>query len=187
MKIGEQVRNFIRILQIFSRIENRMIRNFSQTLPLFILAFLFLSSSVVANTSIAPEFWLSNVERVRFDSRQQTGPYVISFFFIGCVPCVKEIPALHDWMNQNSPDTDLLFISPIKQDSKKDIERYAASLQVPTKYFYSDPFGNVLRKFFPEQAQGIFPTLVGVKNNQVHFVRHTLDKETFQYLKSLSE
>ena len=113
--------------------------------------------------------------------------YVISFFFIGCVPCVKEIPALHEWIASNAPGVELLFISPIKEDSKKDIERYAERLQVPAKYFYSDPFGNVLRKFFPDKAQGVFPTLLGVREGQVQFVRHTLDDITYEELATLSK
>ena len=43
----------------------------------------------------APSFWIKNLERQRFDSRKQDQPYVLSFFFVGCVPCIKEIPALY--------------------------------------------------------------------------------------------
>jgi len=154
-------------------------------IPIRCFFLLLFSSTLIAAKQPAPDFWLSNLERTRFDSREQTAPYVISFFFIGCVPCLKEIPALHNWMRANAPAGGLLFISPVRQDSKKDIERYATSLQVPTKSFYSDPFGNVLRKFFPNQPQAIFPTLVGVKNNQIHFVRHELDQQTFEELKNL--
>jgi len=162
---------------------------FSQTFKVVLIAFLssvLFSATVLANTA-APDFWLSNLERVRFDSREQNSPYVISFFFIGCVPCVKEIPALHEWIASNAPGVELLFISPIKEDSKKDIERYAERLQVPAKYFYSDPFGNVLRKFFPDKAQGVFPTLLGVREGQVQFVRHTLDDITYEELATLSK
>ncbi|MEK9565015.1 MAG: hypothetical protein VW492_16840 [Deltaproteobacteria bacterium] len=33
----------------------------------------------------APSFWLSNLERDRFDSRTQAEPYLVSFFFVGFV------------------------------------------------------------------------------------------------------
>ena len=152
--------------------------------PLYLCLLLLSQHSLFAKPP-APEFWISNLERVRFDSRQQSTPYVLSFFFIGCVPCVTEIPALYNWMRSNAPEAKLLFISPLKADSKKDIERYATQLQVPKSYFYSDPFGRVLKKFFPEQTKSVFPTLVGVAGGEVAFLQHALDKETLLALEKL--
>ena len=57
-----------------------------------------------------PSFWIRNLEGKRFDSRQQDQPYVLSFFFVGCVPCIKEIPALYKLMKSEFPETPLLFI-----------------------------------------------------------------------------
>jgi thiol-disulfide isomerase/thioredoxin len=139
----------------------------------------------VAWSKPAPAFWLSSVENQRFDSREQSAPYVISFFYIGCPPCVEEIPALHRWMQQNAPEGALLFISPLQKDSKQAIQQYAEELGVPARLFYSDPFGNVQRKFFPEQAKMVFPTLIGVSQGKVVFVKNALDEQTFLALEQL--
>ena len=42
----------------------------------------------------ANRFFISNLEGDRFDGRKFSGPIVISFFFVGCPPCVREIPQL---------------------------------------------------------------------------------------------
>ena len=68
-----------------------------------------------------PTFWIRNLEGKRFDSRKQDQPYVLSFFFVHCVPCIKEIPALYKLMKSEFPETPLLFIDPLKEDSKKDV------------------------------------------------------------------
>ena len=70
-----------------------------------------------------PKFWIRNIEGERFDSRKQTQPYVMSFFYVNCLPCIKEIPQLYEYMSSNHPDITLLFIDPIKDDSKKDIKK----------------------------------------------------------------
>ena len=72
----------------------------------------------------------------------------LSFFFVNCVPCIKEIPELYKFMNTNYPHVPLLFIDPIKEDSKKDIQRFSEKLKVPLSYFYKDSFGSISKKFF---------------------------------------
>ena len=162
-----------------------MCRSLSVQRPLLLtLLFLWLFSGSTW-AAPAPEFWISNIERTRFDSREQRSPYVISFFFIGCAPCVEEIPALHRWMQQNASEGALLFISPLKDDSKRDIQQYAEKLGVPTRFFYSDPFGHVQRKFFPQLSKMVFPTLIGVRDGEVVFVKNALDEQTFSALEKL--
>ena len=94
------------------------------------------------------KFWIRSLEGERFDSRKEKSPYVISFFFVNCIPCIKEIPELYKFMNTNFPNVPLLFIDPIKEDSKKDIQRFSEKLKVPSSYFYKDSFGTISKKFF---------------------------------------
>ena len=64
------------------------------TIMLFLPIFLFLSvESTLAQTP--PKFWIRSLEGKRFDSRKEKSPLVISFFFVNCVPCIKEIPDLY--------------------------------------------------------------------------------------------
>ena len=52
----------------------------------------------------APRFFLSNFEGKRFDSRKHKGPYVVSFFFVNCPPCIKEMPELQHLMETELPN-----------------------------------------------------------------------------------
>jgi len=89
---------------------------------LLILLFLIPIDSIYAENP--PEFWIKNMEGKRFRSSKQNSPYVISFFFVNCPPCKKEIPMLHQFMSTNYPGIPVLFIDPIKSDSKKDIKKW---------------------------------------------------------------
>ena len=82
------------------------------TIVFILFTFLFSVESSFAETP--PKFWIKNLEGKRFNSKKQKSPYVISFFFVHCVPCIKEIPLLHKFMSTNFPDVPLLFIDPIK-------------------------------------------------------------------------
>ena len=125
-----------------------------------------------------PSFWLSNLERERFDSRTQTKPYLVSFFFVGCVPCLEEIPTLYRLREQHFPNTPLLFISPLREDTPERIGCFADQLQVPRYFFYADRFGQVARKFFPGQQQLRFPTLFLLDSRQVRLRSYVLDEVT---------
>ena len=123
-----------------------------------------------------PKFWIRNLEGKRFDSRKQNQPYVLSFFFVGCVPCIKEIPQLYEFMESNHPEIPLLFIDPIKEDSKKDILKFSKKLNVPESLFYKDNFGSISKKFF--KGKFAFPTIIGLSGSKFIFRFNGMDDET---------
>ena len=112
----------------------------------------------------APDFWISNLKDVRFKSKNQKRPIIISFFYIDCVPCRKEIPQLYKLIQSTYPETNLLFIDPIRSDSRKAILTYAKKLGIPRDYFYRDAIGTIARKYIVKNK---FPTIVGIKNRQI--------------------
>jgi thiol-disulfide isomerase/thioredoxin len=130
-----------------------------------------------------PKFWVKSLEGKRFNSKKQKSPYVISFFFVHCVPCIKEIPELYKFMSTNYPNVPLLFIDPIKDDSKKDIQRFSEKLKVPSSYFYKDSFGTISKKFFKGTMS--FPTIVGIRGNEYLFRFNGIDKTKLDKIKSL--
>ena len=132
---------------------------------LFLLVFLSPIEPTFGQTP--PKFWIRSLEGKRFDSRKEKSPYVISFFFVNCPPCIKEIPLLHRFMSTNFPHVPLLFIDPIKEDSKKDIQRFSEKLQVPLSHFYKDSLGAISKKFFKGKMS--FPTIVGIKGKEYLF------------------
>ena len=129
------------------------------TIIFLLLVFMFPIESTFGQN--VPKFWIRSLEGKRFDSRKEKSPYVISFFFVHCPPCIKEIPLLHKFMSTNFPHVPLLFIDPIKEDSKKDIQRFSEKLKVPLSYFYKDSFGSISKKFFKGKMS--FPTIVGIR------------------------
>jgi thiol-disulfide isomerase/thioredoxin len=134
---------------------------------LFILLSLLISVTLQA-TEI-PNFWIRNLDGERFDTRRLNGrPFVVSFFFVACVPCRKEIPELYSSMKETHPETPLLFISPIKEDSEADIARFSEALGVPRSHFYRDSFSAVSRKFFSREKIG-FPTIIGGRDGKQLF------------------
>ena len=135
------------------------------TVILFLLVFLSPIEPTFGQTP--PKFWIRSIEGKRFDSRKEKSPYVISFFFVNCVPCIKEIPELYKFMNANFPRVPLLFIDPIKEDSKKDIQRFSEKLKVPLSYFYKDSLGSISKKFYKGKMS--FPTIVGIKGKEYLF------------------
>ena len=130
-----------------------------------------------------PKFWIRILEGERFNSSKVKSPYVISFFFVHCVPCIKEIPELYKFMSTNYPNVPLLFIDPIKDDSKKDIQRFSEKLNVPSSYFYKDSFGTISNKFFKGTMS--FPTIVGIRGNEYLFRFNGIDKTKLDKIKSL--
>ena len=101
---------------------------------------------------------------------------------MNCIPCIKEIPQLYEYMSSNHPDIPLLFIDPIKDDSKKKIERFAKKLNVPKSHFYKDNFGSVSKKFF--KGKFAFPTIIGVSAKKLLFRFSGIDDETLNKIQS---
>ena len=149
---------------------------------LLLLLFLIPVDSIYAEQS--PEFWLKSMEGKRFRSSKQNSPYVISFFFVNCLPCRKEIPMLHQFMMTNYPSIPLLFIDPIKSDSKKDIKKFSKTLKVPLSNFYKDSFGSISKKFF-KKGKMYFPTIVGIKGKKYLFRYSKIDKKILNEITSL--
>ena len=151
------------------------------TVILFLLVFLSPIESTFGQTP--PKFWIRSLEGKRFDSRKEKSPYVVSFFFVNCVPCIKEIPELYKFMNINFPNVPLLFIDPIKEDSKKDIQGFSEKLKVPLSYFYKDSFGSISKKFFKGKMS--FPTIVGIKVDEYIFRFKGIDQTQLDEIKLL--
>ena len=149
---------------------------------LLILLFLIPIDSIYAEPP--PEFWIKNIEGKRFRSSKQNSPYVISFFFVNCPPCEKEIPMLHQFMSTNYPGIPVLFIDPIKSDSKKDIKKFAKTWKVPLSLFYKDSFGSISKKFF-KKGEMYFPTIVGIKGKKYLFRYSKIDKKILNEMESL--
>jgi len=151
------------------------------TIIFLLLVFMFPIESTFGQTP--SKFWIRSLEGKRFDSRKEKSPYVLSFFFVNSVPCIKEIPELYKFMNTNFPNVRLLFIDPIKEDSKKDIQRFSEKLKVPLSYFYKDSFGTISKKFFKGTMS--FPTIVGIKENEYLFRFNGIDETILDKIKSL--
>ena len=150
---------------------------------LLLLLFLIPVDSIYAEQP--PEFWIKNIEGKRFRSSKQNSPYVISFFFVNCLPCRKEIPMLHQFMSTNYPSIPVLFIDPIKSDSKKDIKKFAnKTVKVPLSLFYKDSFGSISKKFF-KKGKMYFPTIVGIKGKKYLFRYSKIDKKILNEITSL--
>ena len=151
------------------------------TIISLLLMFLFPIESTFGQN--VPKFWIRNLEGKRFDSKKVKSAYVVSFFFVHCPPCIKEIPLLHKFMSTNYPNVPLLFIDPIKEDSKKDIEKFSKKLKVPLSYFYKDSFGSISKKFF--KGKMAFPTIVGIEGNKYIFRYNGIDDTTIAKIKLL--
>jgi thiol-disulfide isomerase/thioredoxin len=151
------------------------------TIIFILFSFLFPFESTFAENP--PKFWLKNLEGKRFNSKKQKSAYVISFFFVNCVPCIKEIPVLHKFMSINYPDVPLLFIDPVKKDSKNDIKKFSKQLGVPLSYFYKDSFGSISKKFF--KGKMAFPTIIGIRKNEYIFRYNGIDEVQLEKIISL--
>ena len=147
------------------------------------LLLMFLSPIELTFGQTPSKFWIRSLEGKRFDSRKEKSPYVISFFFVHCPPCIKEIPLLHKFMSTNFPHVPLLFLDPIKEDSKKDIQRFSEKLKVPLSYFYKDSFGTISKKFFKGTMS--FPTIVGINGNEYLFRFNGIDETILEEIKLL--
>ena len=154
-----------------------------KVITIIFLLLVFLSPIESTFGQTPPKFWIRSLEGKRFDSRKEKSPYVISFFFVHCPPCIKEIPLLHKFMSTNFPHVPLLFIDPIKEDSKKDIQRFSEKLKVSLSYFYKDSFGSISKKFFKGKMS--FPTIVGIRGNEYLFRFKEIDQTQLDEIKLL--
>ena len=84
-------------------------------------------------------------------------------------------------MNSNFPKIPLLFIDPIKEDSKKDMQRFSEKLKVPLSYFYKDSLGTISKKFFKGKMS--FPTIVGIKGKEYLFRLNGIDQRQLEKIK----
>ena len=148
---------------------------FLKSFMILCMAGLFLGHFQTIEAKKVSNFWIRNLEGERFDSRRYIGPYVISFFFVNCVPCIKEIPELHSMMSKEFPEAKVLFINPVEEDSRKDIREFAEKLNIPQLYFYRDSFGSVSKKFF--KGKYSFPTIVGVSKRKLIFLHSGIDEQ----------
>ena len=149
---------------------------------LFILLFFLTIDAAYAGKP--PEFWIKNLEGERFRSSEQKSPFVISFFYVNCLPCIKEIPELHKFMSKNYPDVPVLFMDPLKGDSKKDIKNFSKKLNVPLSNFYKDSFGTISKKFF-NKGKMYFPTIIGIEGSKYLFRYNKIDEKILTQMKSL--
>ena len=84
-------------------------------ITIFLLIFLAGADSALMAQDKAhlPTFRIRNLSGELFDSRKHLGkPLVLSFFFTRCPPCIKEMPALYEFMLQEGRLEQLLFVDP---------------------------------------------------------------------------
>ena len=124
-----------------------------------------LSGAPLAQAKKVRNFWISNLDGKRFDSKKEKDPIVISFFFVGCVPCIKEIPRLHKVITGEFPKAALLFIDPLPDDGGATIREFSENLKVPSSYFYHDALGRLSKRFFT--GEFVFPTILVIKNRTI--------------------
>ena len=127
----------------------------------------------------APKFFLSNLEGDRFYSKKNNN-IIVSFFFIDCVPCKKEIPQLYQLVKKENLNSKLLFVDPLKDDTREEIKHFANQINVPTTLFYHDTFGNMALKF--AKGKMVFPTIIGIKNKVIIFRIHDLKENSIKLL-----
>jgi thiol-disulfide isomerase/thioredoxin len=140
---------------------------------IFIVFVITLFPATGVNAEMAPKFFISNLEGKRIKSKQENR-ILISFFFVDCLPCRKEIPQLYKLVTEEKLNTVLLYIDPLSSDSANLIKDFANDLDVPIKYFYHDSLGRLTKKFFKGQSK--FPTIVGIKNRQIIFTVNDLSE-----------
>ena len=149
---------------------------FTKCSIVLLIIFLFINRLQEVEAKKTHNFWIRNLEGDRFDTRRHKKPYVISFFFVNCIPCIKEIPELFTMMSEEFPEAKVLFINPVEEDTQRDISNFAKKLKIPEENFYRDNFGSVSKKFF--KGKYSFPTIVGVSQTKMIFRYSGLDDKT---------
>ena len=130
----------------------------------------------------APSFWISNLEGQRFDSRRvEDQPFVLSFFFVNCQPCIREMPLLNSLMDERFPKVPLLFIDPLREDDRATVRAFANRLGVPEARVYRDRSGMIARKFF-KGGKTVFPTIIGIYDSEEIFRYTGLEEEVLEEL-----
>ena len=152
-----------------------------KSIPIILISILIILSFKVYGNE-APNFWISNLKGKRFDSRKTEQPFILSFFYVNCIPCIKEIPKLYEFISSQHPEISLLFIDPIKDDSKKEIKIFSKKLEVPESLFYKDTYGSVSKKFFKNKFA--FPTIIGVRKGKQIFRFNGLEEDTLDEIDS---
>ncbi len=150
---------------------------------------LLLTALLVSSVSArdAPSFWISNLEGKRFDSRRVGDePFALSFFFVNCQPCIREMPLLNSLMDERFPKVPLLFIDPLREDSHEAVQAFANRLGVPEAQVYRDRSGMIARKFF-KGGKTVFPTIIGIYDGEELFRYRGLDEEVLEELAGLLE
>ena len=143
-----------------------MIKNSKKIfITIFTLIFLAGANSVLIaqDQTQLPSFRIRNLSGEQFDSRKHPDqPIVLSFFFTRCPPCVKEIPALYKFMQQEGKLEQLLFVdSYVKAlkivdtpDTERQIRKFVNSLNIPLESVYFDQIGTLLKNM---SKYGAFP------------------------------
>ncbi len=155
----------------------------ARSLGFALIFFLFLQAAPLNAQRRAPDFWISNLapNSKRFNTRQGPHLYVISFFFVGCPPCVKEMPELYKMMTSEFPNVPLLFIDSSEEDTPATIQAFVERLEIPIDYVYHDVFRNIARKFMGNELK--FPTIIGVYKQGIIFEYGGLEEETAQTIR----
>ena len=164
-----------------------MIKNSKKIfITIFVLVFQLNASALLLakDQKQIPSFRIRNLSGEQFDSRKHQGqPIVLSFFFTRCPPCVKEIPALYKFMQQEGKLEQLLFVdSYVKAlkiedtpDTERQIRKFVNSLNIPLESVYFDQIGTLLKKMtqygaFPQAKRigtlVIYPSIVVINGNR---------------------
>ena len=135
--------------------------------PITIFLLIFLLSlnevSLAQDQPQIPNFRIRNLSGELFDSRKHQGkPLVLSFFFIRCPPCRKEMPALYKFMSQEGLLEELLFVDSFvkalkiedEPDTERKIRNFIDSINIPPERVYFDEIGTLLKKM---SQSGAFP------------------------------
>ena len=130
-----------------------------------------------------PSFRIRNLSGEQFDSRKHQGqPIVLSFFFTRCPPCIKEMPALYEFMLKEGRLDQLLFVDPYVKalkidddpDTERQIRKFINLLNIPPESVYFDQIGTLLKKMsqygaFPEAKRlgtlVIYPSIVVINGS----------------------
>ena len=130
-----------------------------------------------------PSFRIRNLSGELFDSRKHLGnPLVLSFFFTRCPPCIKEMPALYEFMRQEGRLEQLLFVDPYVKaleiievpDTERQIRKFVNSLNIPPERVYFDQIGTLLKKMsqggaFPKAKRigtmVVYPTIIVIDDS----------------------
>jgi len=148
-------------------------------LSLLVLGIVLGSATGWADELPAPHFFISNLRNQRFNSRLWSEPIVVSFFFIDCLPCRRELPQLYRLIRDRYPQVKLLLVDPIPTDNREDLQTFAGRLEIPLDHFYQDSLGVIARKMGVDNR---FPTMVGLRQGRYLFRVYDLEAESLKII-----